>query len=145
MSHDKTTALSFKISRGPWFHAAKPVSDTYGLRTYLWLPTDFRDVVGDETGEIKLIKGSFEFDGTSWQLFELPKFDAHNEDHSVVTCTDGRDRHYLRIPNTPACLNVSWLMTSHALLTKGLMMRLAIYCTKPGFMRRLARAFKSQS
>ena len=75
--------------------------DAQGLRAYLWLPSVYRDVVSEEVGEIQAITGTVEFEGMKWHIFELPKFDSNNAFYFVVTCSDGRDRHCLRIANTP--------------------------------------------
>jgi Domain of unknown function (DUF2357) len=103
VKQNRTTEVSFKVSRGPWFPPVPESNDVRGLRTYLWLPASSTEVVSGELGEIKSIAGIFEKAGFQWQLFELPKFDDKNADYAVIACSDKSVRHYLKIPNSP-CL-----------------------------------------
>lgn len=103
MKKNGQTEVIAKISRGPWMPPAGETFNSLGLRSFLWLPARFTEVVSDEIGEIKLISGVYEHEGLLWRLFELPKFDFKNGGLVRIVCSERNHRFSLEIPNSP-CL-----------------------------------------
>lgn len=97
-SVDNTLQVPYRISKGPWLPPKLTQNIAHGLRTFLWLPIDFRIVSSPSLGELVPVGSAIDENGDSWQALELPKNHEGSDDHSVIRCVSQRSSFSLKIP-----------------------------------------------